>query len=104
MINTTKLLFAQRLLPTLRFFSDSIYSNIDKRIKKNKIVISEIIQEDWEFANVKHLSCIQYIKAIDNLSDGSFSKSPFVILDIRALDEDTYEPFNKNNKVVLVFI
>lgn len=97
----------QKLITKLsaqRFFSDSIHSNINKRIKKNKLIISEVIQEQWEFAKVKHLSSSQYLKAIDGLGEESFKKSPFVILDVRALDEDMYEPLPTKNSVNFIQI
>eukprot|EP00826_Nyctotherus_ovalis_P021536 TRINITY_DN16976_c0_g1_i13.p3 TRINITY_DN16976_c0_g1~~TRINITY_DN16976_c0_g1_i13.p3 ORF type:complete len:121 (-),score=27.39 TRINITY_DN16976_c0_g1_i13:344-706(-) len=96
--------FKPFLLLSPRLFSDSIHSNIDKRIKKNKLVISEVMQEKWEFADVKHLTCKQYLKTVEGVNDGSFKASPFVVLDVRALDEDIYEPLDKKNSVFLAYI
>ncbi len=87
-----------------RKFSDSIYSNITPRIKKNKLVITQISQVAWEFAHIRDLTRAQYQKAVDSLdkSNNSFRNCPFVILDVRDPDENTYEPLPAKNSVPIL--
>ena len=84
-----------------RAFANSIYSNINGRIRKTKLIISEINQVGWEFAHIRDLNRTQYNKAIESLNKMTctFKASPFVILDVRDLDEDTYEPLPAMNSV-----
>ncbi len=85
--------------PVRRFAN--IYTNISDKLKKKKLVITQVRQTDWRFANVRSFTRAQYTQAVDSLTEetANFRDSPFIILDVRDPDENRFDELPPINSV-----